>query len=162
MPMEAIVAVYSDWGIGSDGTQPVVLKADRTHFRDLTMGAAVIVGRKTLEDFPGGRPLKGRYNIVVSRQDISIEGAEIVHSTEEALAAAAKHERCLVIGGASIYRQFMPYVDTVHITKIDLAPKSDSFFHDLDADASWQPQEEEQWQDEDGLRYCFVTYRKSK
>lgn len=159
-PMEAIVAVYSDWGIGSGGTQPVVLKADRAHFKELTMGAAVIVGRRTLEDFPGGRPLKGRHNIVVSRQNISIEGAEVVHSTEEALAAAASHERCLVIGGASIYRQFMPYVDTVHITKIDLAPRSDSFFPNLDAGEGWQPQEEELWQDEDGLGYCFVTYKK--
>lgn len=159
-PMEAIVAVYSDWGIGSGGTQPVVLKADRAHFKEVTMGAAVIVGRKTLEDFPGGKPLKGRHNIVVSRQNISIEGAEVVHSTEEALAAAARHERCLVIGGASIYRQFMPYVDTVHITKIDLAPRSDSFFPNLDADESWKPQGKELWQDEDGLGYCFVTYKK--
>ena len=79
--MEAIVAVYSDWGIGSGGTQPVVLKADRVHFRELTMGAAVIVGRKTLEDFPGGRPLKGRHNIVVSRQELTIEGAEPVSYT---------------------------------------------------------------------------------
>lgn len=160
MPMEAIVAVYSDWGIGSDGTQPVVLKADRAHFRDLTMGAAVIVGRKTLEDFPGGRPLKGRHNIVVSRQDISIEGAELVHSTEEALAAAARHERCLVIGGASVYRQFLPYVDTVHVTKIDLAPRSDSFFPNLDASDDWRRLEQEQWQTEDGLAFCFVTYKK--
>lgn len=160
MPMEAIVAVYSDWGIGSDGTQPVVLKADRAHFRDLTMGAAVIVGRKTLEDFPGGRPLKGRHNIVVSRQDISIEGAELVHSTEEALAAAARHERCLVIGGASVYRQFLPYVDTVHVTKIDLAPKSDSFFPNLDASDDWRRLEQEQWQTEDGLAFCFVTYKR--
>ena len=118
--MEAIVAVYSDWGIGSGGTQPVVLKADRVHFRELTMGAAVIVGRKTLEDFPGGRPLKGRHNIVVSRQEITIEGAELVHSTEEALAAAARQARCLVIGGASVYRQFMPYVDTVSYTHLTL------------------------------------------
>ncbi|MEI3101807.1 MAG: dihydrofolate reductase [Oscillospiraceae bacterium] len=73
--MEAIVAVYSDWGIGSGGTQPVVLKADRARFKELTMGAAVIVGRKTLEDFPGGKPLKGRHNIVVSRQKLEIEGA---------------------------------------------------------------------------------------
>ena len=64
--MEAIVAVYSDWGIGRNGTQPVVLKADRAHFRNLTAGAAVIVGRRTLGDFPGGKPLKGRYNIVVT------------------------------------------------------------------------------------------------
>jgi dihydrofolate reductase len=158
--MEAIVAVYSDWGIGSDGTQPVVLKADRTHFKELTMGAAVIVGRKTLEDFPGGRPLKGRYNIVVSRRNIELEGAELVHSTEEALEAAKAHERCLVIGGASIYRQFMPYVDTVHITKIDLAPKSDSYFANLDLDPAWHRVEDEVWQEENGLKYCFVTYKK--
>lgn len=161
MPMEAIVAVYSDWGIGSGGTQPVVLKADRAHFKELTMGAAVIVGRKTLEDFPGGKPLKGRHNIVVSRQELEIEGAELVHSTEQALEAAARYERCLVIGGASVYRQFMPWVDTVHVTKIDLAPRSDSYFPNLDADESWQ-RREESWQEENGLRYCFVTYKRLK
>ena len=60
--MEAIVAVYSDWGIGSGGTQPVVVRADRRHFREVTGSAAVVVGRKTLADFPGGRPLPGRHN----------------------------------------------------------------------------------------------------
>ena len=114
--MEAIVAVYSDWGIGSGGTQPVVLKADRAHFKELTDGAAVIVGRKTLGDFPGGRPLKGRHNIVITRQDIEVAGAQVAHSTGEALTLAAESERCLVIGGASVYRQFMPYLDTVHVT----------------------------------------------
>lgn len=160
MPMEAIVAVYSDWGIGVDGTQPVVVKADRSHFIELTRGAAVIVGRRTLEDFPGGRPLKGRNNIVITRQNIEIEGAEVAHSTEEALALAAKYPRTLVLGGASVFRQFMPYVDTVHITKIDLAPKSDSWFENLDASPDWQALEEENWQDEEGLRYCFLTYKR--
>ena len=75
--MEAIVAVFSDWGIGSEGTQQVVLKADRRHFRELTDGAAVLVGRRTLGDFPGGRPLKGRHNIVLTRQAVEIEGAEV-------------------------------------------------------------------------------------
>ena len=74
--MDAIVAVYSDWGIGARGTQPVVLKADRKLFKTLTDGATVIVGRKTMEDFPNGKPLKNRRNIVVSRRDIEIEGAE--------------------------------------------------------------------------------------
>ena len=111
MNMEAIVAVYSDWGIGIDGTQPVVVKADRAHFIELTRGAAVIVGRRTLEDFPGGRPLKNRHNIVITRQNIEIEGAEVVHTTEEALEAAQKHPRTLVLGGASVFRQFMPYLD---------------------------------------------------
>ena len=158
--MEAIVAVYADWGIGSDGTQPVVLKADRAHFRQVTGNAAVIVGRKTLEDFPGGKPLKGRHNIVVTRQDIQIEGAQVVHSTEEALAAAAEQERCLVIGGASVYRQFFPYLDRVHITKIELTPHSDSFFPDLDSLADWECTEQGEWLEVDGLRYCFCTYNK--
>ncbi|MBQ9685025.1 MAG: dihydrofolate reductase [Oscillospiraceae bacterium] len=158
--MEAIVAVFSDWGIGSEGTQQVVLKADRAHFRELTAGAAVIVGRRTLGDFPGGRPLKGRNNIVVTRQDLEIEGAEVAHSTGEALALAKKYPRTLVIGGASVYRQFLPYLDTVHITKIDLAPASDSFFENLDASPDWQALEPERWQEENGVRYCFQTYRR--
>jgi len=158
--MEAIVAVFSDWGIGSEGTQQVVLKADRAHFRELTAGAAVIVGRRTLGDFPGGRPLKGRHNIVITRRNIDIEGAEVAHSTEEALALAEKYPRTLVIGGASVYRQFLPWVDTVHLTKIDRAPASDSFFEDLDASPDWERAEPERWQEEDGVRYCFVTYRR--
>ena len=157
--MEAIVAVYSDWGIGKNGTQPVVLKADRAHFRELTADAAVIVGRRTLGDFPGGKPLKGRHNIVVTRQPLEIEGAQVVHSTEEALAAAEQYERCLVIGGASIYRQFFPWVDTVHITKIDLEPMSDSYFPNLDELEEWECNTGK-WQEENGLRYCFCTYRK--
>lgn len=158
--MDAIVAVYSDWGIGDGGTQPVVLKADRAHFRQVTEGNAVIVGRKTLSDFPGGRPLKNRFNIVVTRQDIRIEGAQVVHSTEEALAAAAEHPRCLVIGGASVYRQFYPHCDRVFLTKIDLAPHSDSFFPNLDADPAWVCTDQGEWLEEDGLRYCFCTYER--
>ena len=158
--MEAIVAVYSDWGIGSGGTQPVVLKADRAHFKELTDGAAVIVGRKTLGDFPGGRPLKGRHNIVVTRQDIEVAGAQVAHSTGEALTLAAEYERCLVIGGASVYRQFMPYLDTVHVTKIDLAPQSDSYFENLDSSPDWDRIDKERWQSEGDIRYCFVTYKR--
>jgi aminopeptidase len=161
--MDAIVAVYSDWGIGARGTQPVVLRADRAHFRGKTAGAAVIVGRKTMEDFPGGRPLKGRSNIVVTRQDITVEGAEVAHTTDEALALAAKYEKCYVIGGASVFRQFFPYLDRVEITKIDLAPASDSFFPDLDADPDWVCAEEGPLQEEDGVAFRFCTYeRKDK
>ena len=159
MALEAIVAVYADWGIGAKGTQPVVLKADRRHFRAVTGSDAVIVGRRTLEDFPGGRPLKGRRNIVVTRQALEIEGAEVVHSTEEALAAAAG-SRCLVIGGASVYEQFFPWLDRIFITKIDLTPRSDRFFPDLDASPDWVCTEEGPWLEEDGIRYCFCTYER--
>ena len=84
----------------------------------------------------------------------------MAHSTEEAVALAAKYPRALVIGGASIYRQFLPYVDTVHITKIDRAPRSDSFFENLDASPDWRAMEPEVWQEEDGVRYCFQTYKR--
>ena len=80
--MDAIVAVYADWGIGAKGTQPLVIPADRRRFRELTMGAAVIVGRRTLDDFPGGRPLPGRENFVLTRRNITIEGAQVVHSPD--------------------------------------------------------------------------------
>ena len=157
--MDAIVAVYSDWGIGAKGTQPVVLKADRALFRRLTDGAAVIVGRKTLEDFPGGRPLKNRRNIVMTARDMDIEDAAVVHSTEDALKAAGE-DRCFVIGGASVFRQFFPYLDRVYVTKIDLKPHSDSFFPDLDADEGWYLAEEGEKQEENGITFRFNCYKR--
>ena len=159
--MDAIVAVYSDWGIGDGGTQPVVLKADRVHFREVTADAAVIVGRKTLSDFPGGRPLKNRTNIVVTRQDISIPEAIVVHSTDEALAAASAQKRTIVIGGASIYEQFFPYTDRVFLTKIFCRPDSSRFFHNLDEDIFWNCVQEGPVLEEDGISYQFCIYERS-
>ena len=160
--MEAIVAVYSDWGIGMNGTQPVVLKADRAHFRELTRGAAVIVGRRTMEDFPNGKPLKGRDNIVLTGKSIDIEGAEIVGSVEAAVEAAKKYPRCFVLGGASVFRQLYPYLDRVYVTKIDLTPKSDSFFPDLDSSPGWTCTEAGERQEENGISYRFCTYERRK
>ena len=138
-----------------------MLSADRKFFRELTEGAAVIVGRKTMEDFPGGRPLKGRHNLVVTRQDIEVPGARVVHSTEEALAAAEDYARCFVIGGASIFRQFFPYLDRVYITKIALTPPSDSYFPNLDEEPGWVCAEAGPWQEENGIRYCFCAYERA-
>ena len=158
--MEAIVAVYSDWGIGSNGTQPVVVRADRKHFRSVTGTAAVIVGRKTLADFPGGKPLPGRHNIVLTRQALEIPGAEVVHSPEEAAEAASRQGRCFVIGGASVYRQMFPWIQQVYVTELDALPESDSFFPDLSADLEWESAEEGDWQEENGIRYRFCIYRR--
>ena len=147
-------------GIGDGGTQPVVLKADRRHFRSLPDGSAVIVGRKTLADFPGGKPLANRFNIVVSRQGINVDGALVVHSTGEALDAAEDFEQCFVIGGASVYMQFFNYLERVYVTKIDTEPQSDSFFPNLDRNPEWECVSQEPWEEEDGIRYCFCTYEK--
>lgn len=158
--MEAIVAVYEDWGIGDGRTQPVTVRADRKHFREITDGAAVLLGRKTLEDFPEGKPLRGRINIVLTRGTDEICGAELVHSTEEALAAAAAQKRCIVIGGASVYRQMFPYIDRVFVTKVGCRPESAVFFPNLDEDEAWNCTEQGPVQEENGIRYSFCVYER--
>lgn len=158
--MDAVVAVYSDWGIGAAGTQPLVIPADRVRFRELTTGHAVIVGRKTLEDFPGGRPLPKRHNIVITRQDITIDGASVVHSTAEALAEAEKYEHCFVIGGASVFSEYFPHLTRVYVTKINAAPHSDAFFPDLDAAEDWRCVEAEPWREHEGVQYRFCVYER--
>ena len=158
--MDAIVAVYSDWGIGDGVTQPVVLKADRAHFRELTAGKAVIVGRKTLEDFPGGKPLKGRNNIVITRQDLEIEGAEVVHTTEEAVECASKYPECLILGGASVFEQFFPFTDRVFVTRINADPGSSRFYPNLDEDENWVCTAESPEMSENDITYKFCTYER--
>ncbi len=158
--MEAIVAVYSDWGIGCCGTQPVVVPEDRKHFRNVTAGSAVIVGRRTLADFPGGKPLKNRVNIVLTSQNIEIEGAIVVHSVEDALREAEKTHRCLCIGGESVYKQLMPYVDKVYVTKVEAQPDSDAFFHNLDADEAWRISDPGEEKEFEGIKYRFMVYER--
>ena len=155
--IEAIVAVNRDWGIGADGTQSVTLHADRKHFRAVTEGCTVIVGRRTLADFAGGRPLSNRRNIVLTRGNRAVEGAEVAHSAEESVALAGS-DRCLVIGGASVYRALLPYCERIHVTKIDVCPPSDSFFPDLDASPDWEIERESDVMEENGVRFRFVDY----
>ena len=123
--MELIVAVYDDWGIGAGGTQPVALSADRKFFRETTKGACVIAGRKTLGDFPGGKPLPNRVNVVISRGEVNMEGVIVCHSPEEAAEVTRQYPRVMVIGGGSIYRQMLPFCDTAYITKVHACPESD-------------------------------------
>lgn len=158
--MEAIVAVYSDWGIGCGGTQPVVISEDRKHFKEVTQGNAVLVGRNTLGDFPGGRPLRGRANIVLTDLDEEIEGAETVYSIEEALEAAKKHPRVFIIGGASVYEQFFPHTDRVFVTKIEDTPHSDVFFPNLDELPDWRITDDGGEKEQDGVKYRFLTYER--
>lgn len=156
--MDAIVAVYSDWGIGSDGTQPVVLKADRSHFVELTRGRTVIVGRRTIEDFPGGRPLKYRRNIVITRQNIAIEGAEIAHSADDAISLCRGD--AMVLGGASVFKEFFRFLDRVFVTKIDCCPDSDCFFPNLDDDPDWVLADCGETLYEGGIAYRFLRYER--
>lgn len=158
--LEAIVAVYADWGIGAAGTQPLTLRADRRRFREVTAGAAVIVGRRTLADFPGGQPLKGRVNIVLTRRNGEIPGAVVVHSVNDALTKAAQYERAIVIGGGSVYQALLPYVHRAYVTKIDAYPPSDTFFPNLDVLPDWAVTASGSDLTEDGVTYRFLVYER--
>lgn len=158
--MELIVAVYDDWGIGKDGTQPVALSADRKFFREMTRGAMVIVGRKTLADFPGGRPLPNRVNVVLTRQDADIADVVICHSPSEAAELAKNAERAMVIGGGSIYTQMLPLCDTAYITKVHTTPESDTYFPNLDESPQWQLAQVLQSGEENGIGYEMCLYRR--
>ena len=158
--MDLIVAVYDDWGIGCDGTQPVALSADRKFFRETTKGAMVIAGRKTLADFPGGKPLPGRENVVLTRAHTEMEGVTVCNSPEQAAQLAKTAQRAFVIGGGSIYRQMLTYCDSAYITKVHAAPKSDTFFPNLDADQHWKLDSILQKGEENGIAYEMCLYKK--
>ncbi len=158
--MELIVAVYDDWGIGKDGTQPVALSADRKFFRQTTKGAMVIVGRRTIEDFPGKQPLPGRVNVALTRKGGQIPGFTVCQSPEEAAELAKTASRAMVIGGGSIYRQMLPMCDTAYITKVHATPESDTFFHNLDKDPDWELRQILQSGEEDGIGYEMCLYKR--
>ena len=158
--MELIVAVYEDWGIGANGTQPVALSADRKFFRETTRGAMVIVGRRTVEDFPGKKPLPGRENVVLSRKTDQISGFTLCNTVEDAVALAETAPRAMVIGGGSIYEQLLPYCNKAYVTKVGCKPESDTYFPNLDADPSWKLTEILQSGEENGIGYQMCLYEK--
>ena len=159
--MNVIVAVDQNWAIGKDGDQLVYLKEDLKRFRTLTSGHTVILGRKTLATFPGGRPLKNRRNLILSRNpQFQAEGAEVFSSVEELVQKADKD--AFVIGGASVYEQLLPYCDTAYITKIHAAFPADTYFPNLDKSEEWKVREESESLEQEGISYHYVTYSRMK
>ena len=156
--MDLIVAVYDDWGIGRDGTQPIALSADRKFFRETTRGAMVIVGRRTIDDFPGKKPLPGRVNVALTRVDAEIPGFTVCHSPEEAAEMAKDTEKAFVIGGGTIYRQMLDFCDRAYVTKVHVKPESDTFFPNLDEDENWVLSEILQSGEENGIAYEMCLY----
>ena len=159
--MYVIAAVDQNWAIGKGGDQLCYLPADLRRFQALTTGHPVILGRKTLATFPGGRPLKNRRNLVLSRTpSFAPEGAEVFRELDSLLAAAPAD--AFVIGGEGVYRALLPYCDKAYITKIDRAWPAVAYFPDLDADPAWQVMEEGDWQEHEGLAFRYVTYERVK
>lgn len=155
--MNLIVAVDSNWAIGNQDKLLITIPNDHKHFREETTGKVVVLGRKTLQTFPQGLPLKKRANIILSRDpEYTVKDATVVHSIEELLEELKKYvsEDVYVIGGESVYRQLLPYCDTAHVTKIDHAYQADTYFPNLDQDPDW-----EITADSDELTYFDIPYR---
>lgn len=161
--MKQIVAVDKNWGIGNEGNLLFHISEDLKNFRRLTEGKTVILGRKTLQTFPKGAPLKNRRNIILSRDEsYSVEGAEVCRSIED-VAELLKNENTdnvIVIGGESIYRQMLHLCDTAVVTKIEAEAPSDKFFPNLDEDENWYLAEESEVKEENGIKFKFCTYKR--
>ena len=160
--MKCIVNVTEDWGIGLGNELIVSIRADLKRFRELTTGKTVVLGRKTLAGFPGGRPLKNRRNIVLTRDEAAqIEGADIVHNKTElfSLLKELPTDEIMVIGGESIYRMLLPYCDTVLLTRTYGSYEADRFFPNLDELPGWSVTEEEPVLEENGVTFQYLTYR---
>jgi len=161
--MNAIAAADENWAIGYHNALLISIPEDMRFFREKTSGKVVVMGRKTLESFPGGKPLKNRVNIVfTSNPDYSREDITVIHSTEE-LADILKDYNSsdvFVIGGGSIYSMLLPMCDTAYITRIEKAFKADTWFPDLDRHNDWELTDKSETFEYEGIRYSFATYRR--
>lgn len=163
--MNCIVNVDIHWGIGKEDNLLFTISQDLRRFRELTGRKTVVLGRKTLSTFPGGKPLKNRRNIVMSSdKNLQIDGAEVVHSLEEALALLKNipTEEICIIGGASIYEAFLPYCHKAQVTKTLLGGDADRFFPDLDRDPNWSVIWESEILEENGISFRYVDYVNQK
>lgn len=156
MTVSIIVAIAKNNAIGKDNKLLWYLPNDLKHFKDVTTGHTVIMGRKTYDSV--GKPLPKRRNIIITRQAISIEGCEVVNSLEAALALCKDEDEVFIVGGAEIYRQSIPLTDRIYLTVIDQEFDGDSFFPELDPE-EWKEKERENFEpdEKNKLRYSFIT-----
>lgn len=166
--MQLIAVVDKNWGIGKKGQQIVTIPADQKLFRQMTLGKVVVMGRKTLLALPGERPLDGRTNLVLTTDDrFKVKGADICHSVAQALSKLQEYKEALpcadediyIIGGESIYRQFLPYCDTAHITFVDYEYEADTHMVNLENEG-WRLTKSSDEQTYFNLCYEFRQYER--
>jgi dihydrofolate reductase len=161
--MNLIAAVDNKWGIGYKNKLLISIPDDMKCFKEITMGKVCVMGRKTLESLPGGRPLSGRVNIVLTADSTYKKNDVIVvNSVEAALEKLKDYDTkdVFIIGGESIYEQFMPYVDTAYITYIDYAYQSDKHLPNLDKLSQWKLIKESEEQTYFDVEYYYRKYIK--
>ena len=162
----AIVAVCDDWGIGLDGDMVVSNRADMRHYVRHTKGHTILMGRRTLESFPGGHPLKDRRNVVVTRDESwEPDGVDVAHSLAEALDMVAADDEVWVVGGGQVYRALLPMCSRAVVTKNHCVRTCDTFFPNLDDDPAWRVESRVTTDDEgnqlvtdEQIPFEFVTY----
>ena len=159
--MNIIAAVDSNWAIGYKNELLVKIPNDQKWFQKVTTGRVVVMGRKTMETFPNGMPLKNRTNIVLTKdRNLKVKDALLVYSVDELLDELKKYnaEDVYVIGGESVYEQLLPYCDTAYITKIDYTYQADRYFPNLDKSPEWTVESESDEQTYFDLEYYFMKY----
>ena len=163
--MNLIAAVDKNWAIGCKNKLLVSIPADMKFFRETTIGKVVVMGRKTLESFPNGMPLKKRTNIVLTHdKTYKVPDAILVHSMEELHEELKKYpsEDIYVIGGETIYKQLLNECDVAHITKIDYEFEADAYFPNLDELPDWKITQDSEEQTYFDLEYYFYKYERIK
>ena len=161
--MNIIVVADNNWAIGNRGQLLVTIPNDQKHFREETAGKVVVMGRKSLVNFPQGMPLAGRTTIILSRDPkFTVKGGIVVHSIEELLKELQKYpsKDVYVIGGESVYRQLLPYCNVVHVTKIDHEYQADTHFPNLDKDGDWVITADSDEQTYFDIAYEFLKYER--
>ena len=161
--MNLIVAVDKNWGIGKNNKLLVSIPSDMKFFRSETNGKVVVMGRKTLESFPNGMPLKNRTNIVLTRdQNYHVKDTIVVHDIPELLEELKKYpdDQIYVIGGGKVYEELLPYCNVAHVTKIDFAFEADTYFPNLDQMEEWEITATSDEQTYFDLEYSFVKYER--
>ncbi|HIZ07282.1 MAG TPA: dihydrofolate reductase [Candidatus Eubacterium avistercoris] len=163
--MNLIAAVDKNWAIGLHNKLLVSIPADMKFFREVTTGNVVVMGRKTLESFPNGQPLKKRTNIVLtSDPDYQVKDAVVVHNMDELHEELKKYpsDSIYIIGGESVYRQLLDECDVAHITKIDYEYEADAYFPNLDENPEWEITADSDEQTYFDLEYYFYKYEKRR
>lgn len=163
--MRLISAVDRHWAIGNQGKLLVSIPQDQKRFRDQTIGGAIIMGRKTFESLPGQQPLYGRMNVILTNnKDYKVKNAVVCHSVEEVLEAVkdVPENQVSVIGGESIYRQFLPYCTEADVTWIDFTYSADTFLPKLEETDGWKLVSESDEQTYFDLCYTYRLYRREK
>lgn len=161
--MNLIVAVDENWAIGNNGELLEVISGDMRHFKETTTGKVIVLGRETLNTFPGGNPLKNRTNIILTRaKDFNPTNGIVVNSIEDLLQELKNFnsEDIYIVGGASVYEQLLPHVNTAYITKFHNEHTADKYLENLDLSPEWKLSETSEVFKENDVEYNFNIYKR--